>query len=176
MLNSALEKYFDANREPDQRFVEPAKRRTFEVSQLWEVHHEIVRRLIIGQSSEEISRALNVSKQMVSYTKNSKPVKDKLSLMRAARDADTIDVARDIREGASKALAVLEKIIDDEGESYSMSLVARTAESWMDRAGYVAPKNIHFAGVVSHFTADEIAAIKRRALEDAADIITITEE
>ena len=36
----------------------------------------------------------------------------------------------------------------------------------MDRAGYSAPKNVNLTGVVGHFTAEEIEAIKQRALQE----------
>ena len=42
------EKYHDGNRGPDERRVAPDKKRTYEVSEMWDVHHEIVRRLLIG--------------------------------------------------------------------------------------------------------------------------------
>ena len=170
------EKYFTAPREPDQRKVVGEERKTFEVSEMWEMHHEIVRYLVMGMKNVEICKILGVSPAMVSYVRNSKVVKDKLAILRAARDADTIDVAKDIRERAPKALAVLESIIDDEGGTYPMSLVAKTAESWLDRAGHGAVKTVKMAGAVAHFTADEIADLKRSANEEAqmAGIIDVT--
>lgn len=161
--NEAAEKYFLAPREPDARKRES---RTFEVNEMWELHHEIVRRLVLGQKNADVARALNVSEQMVSYTRNSKVVKKQLDIMRAARDADTIDIAKDIRDKAPKALALLEDIIDDHGETFSMGLAAKTAENWMDRAGYPAPRNVNVAAVVAHFTSDEIAELKRQAIEE----------
>ena len=57
-----------------------------------------------------------------------------------------------------------------------MSLVAKTAESWLDRAGHGAVKTVKMAGAVAHFTADEIADLKRSANEEAqmAGIIDVT--
>jgi len=170
------EKYFTAPREPDQRRNNGEDRKTFEVNEMWEMHHEIVRLLVMGMKNVEICKVLNVSQPMVSYVRNSKVVKDHLAIMRSARDADTIDVARDIREKAPKALALLESIIDDQGETHSMALVAKTAESWLDRAGHGAIKTVKVAGAVAHFTADEIMDIKRAANEEAemANMIDVT--
>ena len=106
MTKTNPEKYFEAPREPDQRRKNGEERKTFEVSEMWEMHHEIVRLLVLGMKNVEICKVLGVSQPMVSYVRNSKVVKDQLAIMRAARDADTIDVARDIREKAPKALAL----------------------------------------------------------------------
>jgi len=104
---------------------------------------------------------------MVSYTKNSKVVKKQLDLMRGARDAETLDIAIRIRENAPEALALLEDIIEDHGETHGIALAARTAESMLDRGGYAAPKKIE--GVVAHFTGDELAKLKQEALEASQD-------
>ena len=160
-------KYFVAPREPDKRKLKPGEeRKTFEVNEMWEMHHEIVRRLLLGQKNRDIARALGVSEPVVSYTRNSKVVKDKLDIMRAARDADSIDIATEIRDKAPKALRLLESIIDDSGEKHPMTLVAKTAENWVNRAGYVAPKSIVLEGLVAHFTVDEIEKIKRDSIRD----------
>jgi len=145
---------------------------------MWEMHHEIVRLLVLGMSNVEICNILGVSRPMVSYVRNSKVVKDKLAIMRAARDADTIDIAKDIQVKAPKALQLLEDIIDDHGETYGMPLAAKTAESWLDRAGHGAVRNMKFVGAVAHFTAEEIAALKKNAADEAmaANMIDVTPE
>ena len=165
MGETDLAKYFIAPRDPDARKTDD--RKTFEVNELWELHHEIVRRLVLGQKSTEIARALNISKAMVSYTKNSKVVQKQLDLMRGARDAETIDVAIRIRENGPEALALLEDIIEDRGETHGIALAARTAESMLDRGGYAAPKRLE--AVVAHLTREEIEELKKQALESGRD-------
>ncbi len=161
MGNLNLDKYFTAPRDPDAR--RSTERKTFEVSEMWELHHEIVRRLVLGQKNSEIAKALNVTPVMVSYTRNSKVVQKQLDLMRAARDAETFDVAIRIRENAPAALELLEGIIEDGGDTHGIALAARTAESMLDRGGYAAPKKLE--GVIAHFTKDEIEELKRQAME-----------
>ena len=160
-----LTKYFTAPRDPDARKTD--ERKTFEVSEMWELHHEIVRRLVLGQKNSEIAKALNVTPVMVSYTRNSKVVQKQLDLMRGARDAETLDVAIRIRENAPAALALLEDIVDDRGDTYGIALAARTAESMLDRGGYAAPKKLE--GIIAHFTKDEIEELKRQAVESGKD-------
>ena len=90
---------------------------------------------------------------------------DKLSIMRGARDADTLDLAKEIRDIAPDALDLLKNIITGEGdgEKASIALRARTAESNLDRAGYAAPKRLLTENIHGHFTSEDIENLKKRA-------------
>lgn len=171
-------KYFGP-REKDQRLALPENRRTFEVSKIWEVHHEIIRRLLLGQKNVDIAKALNISEAVVSYTRNSKIVQDKLEIMKGARDAETIDLAKRIRENAPKSLKLLEDIIDGmvEGPDGERAVVPlnmrrREANTMLDRAGYGATKTFRAEHLVGHFTKDEIDEIKERA-KSAGTIVDV---
>jgi len=162
------EKYFDGERGPDLRVKPPGMRKTFEVGKMWEVHQEITRLIFLGMKNEEIADRLNISPVTVSYTRNSRVVQDKLELMRGARDAEMVDLGKEIREKAPKALKLLEEIIDGAkglGTAASPALRAKTAENWMDRAGYPAQKTGSGIHLHAHFTAEEISDIKKRAIE-----------
>jgi len=163
-------KYFKPNRGRDERKVSPNERRTFEVSTMWELHHEIVRRILLGQKNVDIAKALSISEVTVSYTRNSQVVKDKLEIMKGARDAETIDLSKRIREGAPKALKLLEDAIDGEvvgadGEPREVTTMARLREAntMLDRAGYAAIRTFRGEHLVAHFTGEEIEKIKERA-------------
>jgi len=167
------EKYYNGNRGPDERRVVKSEKRAFEVSEMWEVHHEIVRRLVLGQKNADIARDLKVSPAMVSYVRNSPVVKDKLEIMKGARDADTIDLAKKIREGAPQALRLLEDIIAGEVETASGEIVeptvgqrAKEANNWMNRAGYAPIQNVKGVIAHAHYDAEDIEQIKKRAHED----------
>jgi len=161
-------KYFNGDRGPDLRTTPPEMRRTFEVSKMWEVHHEIARLIFLGYKNEDIAERLGITPATVSYTRNSRVVKDKLELMKGARDAETIDLSIEIREKAPKALKLLEDIINGDGligEYASPSLKAKTAENWLDRAGFPAQKVGNNMHIHAHFNAGEIEELKKRALE-----------
>lgn len=148
----------------DKRFAHSHKRkRKVEVHQLWEVHHEIARRIALGEKNADIARELGVTPVMVSYTRNSRIVQDKISIMRGAMDADTIDLGRRIQEIAPRALDLIEDVIEGKGagKEAPIGLRVREAESIMDRAGYSAVKKV--MGVQAHFTAQDIERIKARA-------------
>jgi hypothetical protein len=163
-----MTKYFNGERGPDERRVQPGQeKRTFEVSELWEVHHEIVRRLLLGQKNADIARDLGISRQMVSYVRNSPVVRDKLELMKGARDAETIDLAKRIRDNAPRALKLLEDIIEGEvdGNEVPLNMRRQEANMMMNRAGYSPVTNIKGTVAHAHYTKDDIEDIKRRAVE-----------
>jgi len=169
------EKYF-GEREPDQRFKDPSERKQFEVQQMWEVHHEIVRRLLLGQKNSDIAKDLGVSQSMISYVRNSSVVKEKLEIMKGARDADTIDLARRIRKNAPTALKLLEDVIDGEvqtaiGEKMEVPLGMRVKEagSMLSRAGYGPITNLKGQFAHGHFTKEDIDEIKGRARKDGIE-------
>lgn len=164
---SFLPDYFNGDdplREIDRR-EKPEDRRTFEVARLWDTHHEIIRRLLLGQKSSQIADDLDVSRAMVSYVKNSKIVKEKLAMMRDARDAETVDLSKRIRNEAPKALELLNKIIEGDIDA-PVTVRAREANNWLDRAGYGAVKNVRTENLHGHFTTKDIEEIKRRAIEN----------
>jgi predicted transcriptional regulator len=132
---------------------------------MWEVHHEVARRLLLGQKASHIAEDLGVSEAMVSYVRNSRVVQEKLDTMSAARDAETVDIAKDIREKAPAALRLLEKIIQGEIDAPITSR-AREANNWLDRAGFGAVRRVEGQFTTAHFTADDIETIKRRAIEN----------
>lgn len=161
-------KYFTADRGRDLRRVEDnTNRRTFEVRELWNTHREVLRLASLGMKNVDIAKKLNVSSAMVGYTLNSPVAKQQMELLQGARDADTADLQKEIREKAPKALKLLEQIIDGEagtlGELASPSLRAKTAENWLSRAGYPTNKPDLHLHQHQHFTADEINEIKKRA-------------
>jgi len=168
-MGQVAEKYFESGRGIDLRTVPSGERRTFEVDKMWEVHHEISRLLLLGMNNVDIADRLGVSAAMVSYTRNSPVVKDKMALMTGARDADVVDIMVEIKEKAPKALKLLENILDGTpgtiGELASPALKATTAEKWLNRAGYPEQKpnvNLHMH---QHYNAEDIERIKQRARE-----------
>jgi hypothetical protein len=139
--------------------------RQYQIQQLWELHHEILRRLVIGQKSVDIARDLNVTAPVVSYVKNSEVGRKQLSLMRSAANVSAIDVAGHIRELAGKAVAVMEECLEGD---HPMSTKFRAAADVLDRAGFGAPKIIRSENIHAHLTADDIEQIKQRAKSEMA--------
>lgn len=161
--------YSDGDRVADRRFktvkefrVKP--RGGFRVGKIWERHDEIARMILLGMKNTEIAEKVGCTAATVGNVRNSPVVQEKLSIMGGARDAYTVDIARDIQEFAPKALALLKDIVLGKGvgASASPALRAREANSFMDRAGFGAVRKEQH--VHAHLTAEEIDAIKERAL------------
>lgn len=165
-MQNPNEKYFGP-RGPDERRLQEGEKRTFEVQQMWEVHHEIVRRLVLGQKATHIAKDLGVSVQMVSYVRNSPVVRDKIEIMKGARDADTIDLAKRIRENAAPALRLLEDIIEGEvdGQNVPLGMRAKEANTMLARGGYGPISNVRGQFSHAHYSSEEIDEIKQRARE-----------
>ena len=90
----------------------PMKRgRKYAIQELWEVHHEILRRLVLGQKSVDIARDLQISEAMVSYTKNSPISQRKLEIMEGARDADTSSAAAEIKSMVPDAVKLMKDVL-----------------------------------------------------------------
>lgn len=136
----------------------------YKITEMWEIHHEISRRLALGQSNVEIAEDLGVSKEMVSYTKNSPVVEEKVAIMRGAMDADTLDLGIRIKELAPLALEKVQEALEKgtvNGQELSGTFIVKTAERHLDRAGYAPVKK--FIGVTGTLTPADIEEIKNRA-------------
>jgi DNA-binding CsgD family transcriptional regulator len=153
--------------ENDKRRAERGNRKSYEIKQLWQRQHEIIRMALIGMDNKDIARALGITKESVSMTLNSQIVKEKLSLMRAVRDAETIDVAQEITKLYRPALQVYEDILA--GEQISMNLKKQVADTvLMDIGGHKAPTKIQGNFAHAHLSREDIAELVRRGKEAAA--------
>lgn len=141
----------------------------WEVSDIWDIHHQIKRRIFLGQKNTEIARILGCTKEQVSSVRNSPVIQDELKKMQADADKDAVDVKAAVKKLAPKALRVMEQILDDENVLANVRFNA--AKDALDRGGHAAPQQInHLHG---HFTADDILEMKNRAKQLAANSGTI---
>lgn len=138
----------------------------FEVKQLWQRSHEILRLTLLGLNEVQVAKILNISISTVKRTVNGNLGMLKLSSMRLERDKDTIDVAKEIERLYPLALKVYENLMEDEKTSGALKKeVADTV--LMDIGGHRAPSKIQgqFFGAVLNRT--EIEEVKRRGREAA---------
>lgn len=140
--------------------------RHYEVQDIWERQREMIRLMILGWGNQEIASALGVTPQNVSDVRNSPLVKDRLAVLGAARDAATVDIAREIKEEAGASLNLLRDIRDGRVEA-GIALRASVARDLLDRAGHSAIRKVQGEIVSTHLTRDDLEALKQRA-RDAA--------
>ncbi len=161
---------YSEQRDPgDRRFVSAKPRKTWQVAKIWEQHEEIIRRLTLGQKNVEIADAMGLSSAQISNIRNSPIIQERLAIMKGARDAYTLDIARDIREFAPTALEILKSLCQGQSQDQlpvSPALKAKIATDLLDRAGYAPTRQINVQSVHAHLTRDDIAELKRRALDN----------
>lgn len=136
------------------RLPERRKEHTF-----WDHHHEIVRRLLLGQKAVDIAADLGITPQTVSNVRNNPLVAAQLESMHAERDKDAMTVADQIKEIAPRAVAVLKEAMDDNDSPWNAKVAA--AKDILDRAGHAPVKRSE--NVNATLTLDELTAIKERA-------------
>jgi hypothetical protein len=134
----------------------PTTHRKYQVEQMWEVHHEVVRLALIGMKSVDIADHLGISPVMVSYTLRSPIVQEKMNQLQAVRDIDAIDVAKEIQELAPQAVKVLGELLECELPNIRM----KAATDVLDRAGHAAVRTIKTENLHAHFSSEEIADIR----------------
>ena len=134
---------------------------TYEAKNLWQVHHEIINLALQGIKNTEIATMLNVSPTTVSNTLNSRLGKAKLKGMRVERDKEAIEVDKEVRRLAEKAIAAYDEIFDS--DNASLSLKKSTADTvLMDLGGHRAPTKIDARSLNMSLTAEEIAGFVER--------------
>lgn len=131
------------------------------------LHHEILRRITLGQKNVDIAMALNCSAVTVSNIRNSRLGQERLGELHRQRDLSTVDVARSIREAAPKAFQLVLESIDN--EELDMRERLRQANSLLDRAGYAPVRQVSTQMTSLSLTGQDIEALKARAIQAALE-------
>lgn len=162
------DRYSDPNR--TNLLTKPVKEGTtsgaYKMMKMYDNHHEIARRLVLGEKPKDIARDLGCNPQTISNVRNSPIVQDKLRIMHAVRDAGTIELAQEIDKLAPLALQRVEealrtgKVLDKE---LSGSSILREANNIIDRSQGKPTQTIHTKNLHGHFTVEDIDAIKEKA-------------
>lgn len=157
-------KYNNANRGPDLR--RSSNKKGFQISQMWENHHEIARLILLGEKNVDIAAKMNCSAVLVSNVRNSPVVKEKLELMTMVRDAECIDLAREIQDLAPIAIQRVKEALTT-GKVFEQTVSAvgilKEANNILDRQIGKPTQTINTHNIHGHFTMDDIDRIKKRA-------------
>ena len=116
---------------------------------------------LIGMKQVDIANHLSISPVTVSYVLNSPIVERQMNQLKAVRDLEAIDISKEIKELAPKAIQVLEDLMDNELPNIKL----KAATDILDRAGYAAVKTLRTENLHAHFSSEEIADIRQRARE-----------
>lgn len=143
----------------------PTGNRKYQIKEMWSIHHEITRMLLMGMKNVDIAKVLGIDPVTVSYTANSTIVQRQLSIMRGARDAHAVDCAARIKELAPKAVEILGDLMEAEDNATKF----KASIAILDRAGHTPVQRVQAETMHMHFTKAEIEDIKKRA-KDVIDI------
>lgn len=139
----------------------PTGNRQYQITKVWDVHHEIMRLALLGMKSVDIAHTLDITPVTVSYTLNSSLVRRQLDIMRSARDVDAIEVSRRIQALAPEAVKVLEELMEEGVPAIRLG----AAKDVLDRAGHAAVKTLRTENIHAYLSKEEIDDIKSRARE-----------
>jgi len=150
----------------------------YEIEQITEWHREILRLALLGYRPVDIAEIVGFTKEHVSTIMNSGVFKDQLSILQAARDADSISVSKRIAAMAPVALERVNEILQDPihrvevneetgqtvvkiDDRIDPALKARTAQDLLDRAGFKAVDR----KAILHMTKEDMDDMKQGAME-----------
>ncbi len=149
--------------------------RVYEPKKLNPLHHEILRRALLGESHKQIAEDLNCTPATVSNAVNCGLGREKLETLSSIADLDGLEVAREIKRAAPMALKVMQEILEDTAASYAVRLKA--AADLLDRAGHGAVKKVDVKRSSVELSPEELDVLKQQALDRAlsnGDIIDVT--
>ena len=138
---------------------------TYKVSRFWERHKEIVRRILLGQGNKEVALALHITTQTVSNVRNAPIVQQKLAILCAARDAESVDVSKILLEEAPKSLQILVDIRDGKMDS-TTNQIMKAATEILNRTPQTAPVSRQQTQSINmNVTPSDLEDIKKRSQE-----------
>jgi predicted transcriptional regulator len=160
-------------RSEDLRRVAREDKKTYDIKQLWNVHHEILNLRAQGYKENDIASILNITPQTVSNICNSTLGEEKLSIIRKERDEDAKITVEKIRVLKDKAIKVYHEIFDqkdDQGNPLNVSIKDRLHCAdvvMLELSGYKVPTRIQ--QTTTSMTAAELLEFKQRGLQTAKD-------
>jgi len=143
----------------DKRFVE---KRHYDVKQLWDSHHEIVRRIALGENNQQVAEAMGITPQTVSNIRNSPLAREKVEELKGSMDEKVKQIFERIQGLQHLALDTLEKVITGQMDEDPMPALKTKAATTVLAMGGNGP--IQKAQTQNlHITRNELEVIKERA-------------
>jgi len=157
-------------RDADKRRVEREEKKTYDIKQLWQRHHEIVNLAARGFKQVEIAEILNIDPQTVSNTLNSQLGEEKLAEIRLERDAEAQKISEKVRVLTNKALQTYHEIFDDDSGKWTARDRKDTADKvLLELSGLRAPTRIQSQSLHTVLTAEELEEFKTRGIQAAKE-------
>lgn len=133
--------------------------RKYNITNIWDTHHEIMRLLVMGLKRQEIATILGVSPVTVTNVQESPVCREELARLRGERDQNAVDVSARFKELAPKAVEKLEELMDCGSPQVELS----ATKDVLDRAGHTAIQRIRSENINMVLTREELNRIKQTA-------------
>lgn len=155
-------------RENDERRVDPDERKTYDIEQMWQRHHEIVNLAAEGFKQVDIAKILGIDPQTVSNTLNSTLGQKKLSELRETRDGEARLRMEQVRVLKDKAIRVFHEILDNESKEATLKDRKEVAETVIsDLSGMKAPTKLFTAHTI--LSSEQLEDFKARGIAAARE-------
>jgi len=141
-----------------------AEPKPYHVEHIQEIHHEVLRLLILGRRPKEIAAITGLTESFISKLRNSPVCRERLEVLGVAKDAETVATSRIIARVQPRAAKLLEDVIEGKIDA-SVGRKIKTAQDMLSRGGHAPVQHIrdeHTYGI----TKETLDALKQRA-EDA---------
>ena len=149
--------------------------RRFSVKEVTDKHHDAIRMMVLGFSDVEISKRLGLVPAQVTHIRRSPLVRERIKVLAAARDKQTVDLAAELQLDAIQSFRFLQAVRDGSAKDEngdpiiaSINLRSGIAFGLMDRAGFSPVKRIQGEVLHAHLSNDQIQALKQRAADARA--------
>jgi hypothetical protein len=108
----------------DKRRKPEGEDRSYELTKIWDTHHEIMRMLVLGYKPEAIAEQLGITTQTVSNVRNNPMVKKRMLELQLQRDASVVEIRKQVVELVPKAVQVLDDVMTSDNAKHSDKLRA----------------------------------------------------
>jgi hypothetical protein len=106
------------------------------LTHMWERHHEIKRRLVLGERQVDIANDLGMTQTRMSNIKNSPLMLSATQELRDRADENAVDIMKRLNNLRDDALNALEEVLKKEVSPGDVPLRIKVAESVLDRTGF----------------------------------------
>lgn len=116
-----------------------------------------------GLSNTAVAEAVGCTPQTVCNTMSSEIAVTAIAKMHEAADLDVVDIQKQLRKMAPDCLRNLEQVLNGT-MPVTPELKVKTSQDVLDRIGVSKIQQVHTVNMSGHFTGDDLAEMKRRAL------------
>lgn len=147
----------------DKRKVPLGLRKLPDAKALRERQRAIMRLKMGGLSNKAVAEAVGCTPQTVCVTMSSGIAVNAMAKLHEAADLDVVDIQKQLRKMAPDCLRNLEQVLNGT-MPVTPELKVKTSQDVLDRIGVSKIQQVHTVNMSGHFTGDDLAEMKRRAL------------